>query len=147
MLKQRKNSMAWRCFKWHLTTTFWRCCKWRICYPTGKKLKIYILFQISKFYYLLHNNDKQKNPIIIDWKSKVTTSFNSFQVQYLKDFAATHKLKGQYNTYIKNVTRENGQYLLKDDNKNEYNCKRVIVRWVLPKTYVWIFLFIFCLAH
>ena len=59
-----------------------------------------ILFQISKFPYLLQNNDKQNNPIIIDWKSKVTASFNSFQVQYLKDFAATHKLKGQYNTYI-----------------------------------------------
>ena len=49
----------------------------------------------------------------------------------MKDFAAAYKLKIQYNTYIKNVTKKDDQYQLKDDDKNEYTCKKLIVRSVI----------------
>jgi len=49
-------------------------------------------------------------------------------VQYLKDYATALKLKIQYNTYIKSVTKDlNNEFELTDKNETKYNCKTLIV--------------------
>ena len=53
----------------------------------------------------------------------------AFQVKYLKDYAAMFKLKIQFNTYIKKISRnENKEYILKDKNGTAYTCKTLIMR-------------------
>ncbi|XP_057310972.1 FAD-dependent oxidoreductase domain-containing protein 2-like [Hydractinia symbiolongicarpus] len=84
---------------------------------------------------LLSDND---DLLMTKYSKKFFPPADTF-VKYLKDYADTFKLKIQFNTYIKNVTKnEDSLYELTDKNETVYQCGTLIVStgmWVenVPK--------------
>ena len=48
-------------------------------------------------------------------------------VRYLDDFASAYKLNIRYNTNIKRVNKQDGRFVLTDEDGNTLSCKRLIV--------------------